>query len=208
MCLKTLDVQRQNTSVITPGLITQLTGSFLREALVQGRLVVRQDVLQGEAYVCSELELCMCTRAGNTSMCILLPFLNHFSPLPSCPIPQTWKDRAHLAHTAARREVRLVGGKQLPARRRPSLLSLAHMPMCICHLEEFVSNFQLCRRVGWLSFLWDDGESVAFGSPSYKGLDGGKTVLCLGIAVQFAEYMVKYVLQLLQDVGSALPKKK
>lgn len=56
MCSKILDVQGQNTSVIIPGLITQLTGLnsvlSLGEVLVRGRLVVRQGMLQGEAYFC------------------------------------------------------------------------------------------------------------------------------------------------------------
>lgn len=181
MCSKILDVQGQNTSVIIPGLITQLTGLnsvlSLGEVLVRGRLVVRQGMLQGEAYFCWELELCMSTRAGNTSMCILLPFLCHFSLLPAFPIPQPWKDRAHPAYTAAGLEVKSAGGKQLPARRRPSLLSLPHMPMCIGRSEEFISDFQLRRRAGWPSFLWGDGVSIAFGSPSCKRLDGGETIL-------------------------------
>lgn len=140
---------------------------FLRAVLLQGRLMVRQRMLIF-AYIWWELELCMFARVGNISLCILLPFLCHSSLLPIFPILQPWKDRAHPVHTAVRQEVKCAGGKQLPAKRRPSLLSLPHSLTCISCSEEFISNFQLHRRARWPSFLWGNEGSVAFGSPSCK----------------------------------------
>lgn len=120
MCSKILNVHGQNTSVIIPGSITQLTDLnsvlFLGEALVQGRLVVRQGMPQGEAYICWELELCMSTRAGNASTPIFLPFLGHFSLLPAFPNPRPWRDRACPAgDEACRRQTAARKEKTFPA---------------------------------------------------------------------------------------------
>ena len=148
----------------------------------------------------------MSARAGNINV-HLVPFPRSLFPIACFPCSPTLEGQSTPSAYSSR-----AGGeacrRQTAARKEKTfLLSLPHMPTCIGRSEEFISDFQLRRRARWPSFLWGDGESVAFGSPSRKGLGGGRTVFSLGAGVQFAEYTVKRVLQPLQDVGFALPKK-
>lgn len=206
-----MDGKGQNISVIMPGSFTHLRhpnpALFPGELPVHEGLVVRHCDLQGEAYIYGKLELSMYTRPGNTSMCSFLPALGHFSLLSASSIPQPWKDRARPVHTAAGQEGKLVGGKRLPTR-RPSLLSLSHVPTCIGSSEKFLSSFQLCRRAVWPGFPWAGRESVAFGSPSRKGCDGGVTLVSLGAVVRFAEFTLSMCLSRCGMWGLHCQKKK